>query len=288
LAKIAVTPDRVATSPQTHALARGNGWSVSEVICTLGPQDCPFEERHSNVSIAIVAAGTFQYRSHAGCELMTPGSLMLGSMGQNFECGHEHGTGDRCISFSYSPEFFDRIEADPAFHALRIPRLRTLSPLIARASAALAGAADTSWEELGIELAARAAQLDRGISREPSGARPGAIARVTRVVRTIECDPDGHYDLSELAREARLSPYHFLRTFQSVTGVTPHQYLLRLRLQRAAVRLRTEAAKIVDVALESGFGDVSNFNRTFRAEFGVSPRAWRKLGHRSERFTTLT
>jgi AraC family transcriptional regulator len=280
LAKIAVTSCRAATPPQAQTLARGDGWSVGEVVCTLGPQDCPFEERHSSVSIAIVVAGTFQYRSQAGRELMTPGSVMLGSAGQNFECSHEHGTGDRCISFSYSPEFFDRLGADPAFHALRIPRIRTLSPLIARVSAALAGAAGTSWEELGIELAARTAQLDRGLSQEPAGAGPGAAARVTRVVRDIECDPDGHYDLCALSRAARLSPYHFLRTFQSVTGVTPHQYLLRLRLQRAAVWLRTEPMKIVDIALECGFGDVSNFNRTFRTEFGVSPRDWRKLGSR--------
>jgi AraC family transcriptional regulator len=288
LAKIAVTPDRGATPPEARALGHGDGWSVSEVVCTLGPHDRPFEERHSSVSIAIVAAGTFQYRSHAGRDLMTPGSLMLGSAGHCFECGHEHGTGDRCISFSYSPEFFDRLEADPAFHALRVPPIRTLSPLIARASAALAGSADTSWEELGIELAVRTAQLDRGLSQEPAGAGPGATARVTRVVRMIECDPDSPCDLSALAREARLSPYHFLRTFQSVTGVTPHQYLLRLRLQRAAVRLRTEPAKVVDIALECGFGDVSNFNRTFRAEFGMSPRAWRRFAGGPERLATQT
>ena len=280
MAKIAVTSDRSAMPPQAHLRARGEGGAVAEVVCTLGPQDQPFEERHSSVSIAIVAAGTFQYRSHAGRELMTPGSLMLGSAGQDFECGHEHGTGDRCISFSYSPEFFDRIEASPTFRGLRVPRVRALSPLAARVFAALAGDAGTSWEEVGVELAALTAQLDCGLSGEPAGAGPGAIARVTRVVRAIEGDPDCHYDLSALAREARLSPYHFLRTFQGVTGVTPHQYLLRLRLQRAALKLRTEPTKVVDIALESGFGDVSNFNRTFRAEFGVSPRAWRRLGCR--------
>jgi AraC-like DNA-binding protein len=278
LAKIAVTDERVAIPPQAHALAQGDGWSVSEMVCTLGPQDFPFEERHAGVSIAIVIAGTFQYRSHAGCELMTPGSLLLGSMGQNFECSHEHGTGDRCLSFSYSPEFFYRLDARPRFRALRVPRIPALSPLIARASAALAGAAGTSWEELGIELAARTAQLDRGLWQESIGASPGANARVTRVLRAIECDPDRHYDLSALARESRLSPYHFLRTFQCVTGVTPHQYLLRMRLQRVAVRLRTESRKVVDIALECGFGDISNFNRTFRAEFGVSPCIWRRHG----------
>ncbi|WP_321476063.1 AraC family transcriptional regulator [uncultured Paludibaculum sp.] len=266
------------TLPQAQVLARGGGWSVSEVVCTLGPRDRPFEERHSSVSIAIVAAGSFLYRSHAGRELLTPGSLMLGSAERNFECSHEHGTGDRCISFTYSPELFDRLDAEPHFHAMRLPPVRPLSPVIAQASAVLAGAAGPSWEELGIELATHAVQLDRGLSESPGSAGPGAIARVSRVIRAIECDPDAPHDLATLAREARLSPYHFLRTFQQVTGVTPHQFLLRQRLRRAALRLSTEPAKVVDIALECGFGDISNFNRNFRAEFGFSPRAWRKLG----------
>jgi AraC-like DNA-binding protein len=86
--------------------------------------------------------------------------------------------------------------------------------------------------------------------------------------------------LASLARDSRLSPYHFLRTFERLTGVTPHQYVLRARLRNAATRLVTEPRKVIDVALDSGFGDVSNFNRAFRAEFGVSPRAYRRAVRR--------
>lgn len=267
--------------PTALLLAKGDGWAVSEVVCTLGPGDDPFEERHSCASIAIVVAGTFQYRSREGREMMTPGSLLLGSAGQYFECGHEHGTGDRCISFSYAPELFERLTADAGaddagkgFKMLRLPPIRSLSSLIAAASAGLTGATDPPWDELSIQLAAKAVQFDRGLSPGAT-AEPGATARVTRVVRMIERHPDASHDLRTLAQEARLSPYHFLRTFHGLTGVTPHQYLLRVRLRRAAIRLSTESTKVVEIALDSGFGDVSNFNRTFRAEFGVSPRMYR-------------
>ena len=91
----------------------------------------------------------------------------------------------------------------------------------------------------------------------------------------IDNDSETPQDLKSLARIARLSPYHFLRMFEGITGTTPHQYILRLRMRRAAVRLREEPTKISDIALASGFGDISNFNRTFRAEFGMSPRAYR-------------
>ena len=73
-------------------LAGGDGWSVSDVICTAGPRERAFEEQHAATSIAVVLAGTFQYRSTPGRELLSPGSLMLGNEGQRYECAHDHGT----------------------------------------------------------------------------------------------------------------------------------------------------------------------------------------------------
>src|SRR5262249_33837564 len=110
---------------------------------------------------------------------------------------------------------------------------------------------------------------------------PNAIARVTRTVRMIEHDPDlaPGLGLGSLATVASLSPYHFLRIFEQVTGVTPHQYVLRSRLRRAAMRLTAEPAKVLDIAFDCAFGDVSNFNRAFRMEFGMSPRQFRAQKH---------
>jgi AraC-like DNA-binding protein len=93
----------------------------------------------------------------------------------------------------------------------------------------------------------------------------------------LENEPDVSFDLVDLAQAAGLSKFHFLRTFVRVTGATPHQYVLRARLRRAAVELQTRQAKVVEVAFGCGFGDVSSFNRAFRAEFGVSPRAYRSM-----------
>jgi AraC-like DNA-binding protein len=276
-----------------HVLARGDGWAVSDVVCTAGPQDRPFGEEHARVCIAVVAAGSFQYRSVAGRELMTPGSLLLGNPGQSFECAHDHGTGDRCLSFAYAPEYFARLASDAglpgdrfAFRPLRVPPLRETSALIARACAGLEGASAVPWEELALRLAVQALHLSADISGVGPAAPPNAEARVARIVREIEeriaqapgglAGTDG-LTIAELAAEAGLNPYHFLRTFERVAGVTPHQYILRLRLREAALRLTTESARIIDIAYDCGFGDLSHFNRTFRAEFGVSPRQYRRV-----------
>ena len=189
-----------ACHPTCRVLARGDGWAVQDLICASGPQDPIFEERHGDVTIAMVLAGTFQYRGSA-CqsfatgssakrgsvkrgsakgvsangtirnELMTPGSLLLGNARQSFEVGHEHAAGDRCLSFQFAPEYFERIASDAGmkksergFRMLRLPPLRELSSLIARARAGLEYSADTPWEELSIELAAATLRVERGIS----------------------------------------------------------------------------------------------------------------------------
>jgi len=272
------TPGR--TTPRI--IARGDGWTVADVVCTSGPQDRPFEERHTHYTIAIVLAGSFQYRSAGGRGLMTSGSLMLGNEGECFVCGHQHGEGDRCVSFWYATDYFERLAADagarrrPApFSVPRLPPLPTLSPLVARAGAGVIGAG-VPWEELAVSLAAGTVKAAAGIPWNDDKFPPSAEARVARVVRTIDGDPSVPLTLGRLARRAGLSPYHFLRVFERVTGITPHQYVRRARLREAGMRLVAEPGRVLALALDSGFGDVSNFNRAFRAEFGMNPIAFRR------------
>ncbi len=264
----------------TH-LASGPGWSARDILCTSGPQDETFEEQHDGFSVAIVAAGSFQYRTEFGREMLTPGSLFLGNHGRCFQCGHEHGSGDRCISFAYSQEFFERLASDAGlggrhFSTTRIPALKGTSSLVASAISGLDGDATLAWEELAIKVATAALSLS---NRETvTGCfSVDAESRVTRSVRRMEQHPERSHSLTDLARQAQLSPYHFLRTFERLTGVTPHQYLLRTRLRESALRLSSESSKIIDIAFDSGFGDLSNFNRNFRSEFGMSPREYRKV-----------
>jgi AraC family transcriptional regulator len=132
------------------------------------------------------------------------------------------------------------------------------------------------WEELSLQLAARTLRLCGRPSRSAPAPAPSSIARVSRAVRYVERNPGSVLALADLAQQANLSPYHFLRTFQQMTGMTPHQYVLQVRLREAAMRLKAGRAKILDIAFDAGFGDVSNFNRAFRAEFGTAPRAYRQ------------
>lgn len=261
-------------------LARSDGWIAHDVVCTSGPHDRSFEEQHSAVSVALVLAGTFQYRAGSTRDTLVPGSVLLGNPRQCFECGHEHAAGDRCLAFTFNPEYFERVAFDAGgsrvgFRVGRLPPLRELSGISVRAATGVLDPAGVEWEELALEVAARVSALANGVAAG-SGPPTGAESRVTASVRAIERDPAARHPLQRLAREAGLSPYHFLRVFQRATGVTPHQFILRTRLREAAARLAGDDARVIEIALEAGFSDLSTFNRGFRAEFGMSPRAYRQ------------
>ena len=98
---------------------------------------------------------------------------------------------------------------------------------------------------------------------------------MSEVLRYMGAHSAAPHTVAGLANLAKLSPYHFLRSFKAVTGVTPHQWLLRARLRDAAGKLAATKAPVTDIALDVGFEDLSNFTRTFRAEFGASPREYR-------------
>lgn len=259
-------------------LADGEGWRASDVICTAGPRDAAFEERHPGMAIAVVRSGTFSYRGVGGRVLLTPGALLLGNAQTSFCCGHEHGEGDRCLAFHFDPEVFERIAADAgvrkaSFLTHCLPAARGTAPLIARAAQVMDEPA--ALEDIAFSLAAAALRANCPWKRVEWTARDER--RVTEAVRLVEATFERPQTLTGLAHRARLSPFHFLRLFRKVTGASPHQFLLRTRLREAAWRLRTTVQTVTEVAYGVGFQDLSNFSRSFCAEYGLSPSRYRHV-----------
>jgi len=257
------------------AVASGEGWGVYDVVCTCGPRDHEVEEHTSTSSVALLLSGSFVARDAHGTSLLSEGSLFLVDAGRCFACSHDHSQGDRCLSFHFQPELFDRIAHDagasPGFAHNRLPPLRALSGLTARARLAVTKL--ELMEEVAIGLAGAALGVAGRAHR--SGGSTQHYGRLSGVLRYMAAHSAAQHTLADLARMTRLSPYHFLRTFKLATGVTPHQWLLRARLRDAAGKLATTKAPVTDIALDVGFEDLSNFTRTFRAEFGESPRQFR-------------
>jgi AraC family transcriptional regulator len=264
-----------------RVLASGAGWSVADVVCSSGPHDRPYEECHEAVSIAAVTAGTFQYRTGAGRAVLAPGGILLGNAGACFECEHEHGRGDRCLAFSFAPDALEAVVAAvpgarrTTFALPHLPALPDLMPLLAAAEAARDAEDAAELEQLALRLAGAVAATLADAKRPARAPSRRDEGRISEALRHIETAADEPLALADLARGAGMSPFHFLRTFRQVAGMTPHQYVLRTRLTRAAVRLRTSDEPISAIAFGAGFGDLSTFNRRFRRLIGCSPGAYR-------------
>lgn len=92
----------------------------------------------------------------------------------------------------------------------------------------------------------------------------------------IEAHLEEELTLSDLARVSLFSPWHSYRLFKSHTGLTPADYIRRLRLSRSAMQLKNESTRVTDVAFALGFGSVDGYQRAFFREFGCNPHEYAK------------
>jgi AraC family transcriptional regulator len=99
--------------------------------------------------------------------------------------------------------------------------------------------------------------------------------RILRVLTHIQKHLDEALDLEELARVACFSSFHFHRVFAAMTGETIADHVRRLRLERAAVELRSGAKQVIQVALDAGYEAHAAFTRAFKTAYGISPAAFR-------------
>lgn len=107
----------------------------------------------------------------------------------------------------------------------------------------------------------------------PQGALPAHKLR--RVIERMNADLDINLDLKTIAAESGYSRDHFLRMFRTATGCTPHQYFLRLRIEKAQYLMKNQSLRIIDIAESCGFRSQSQFSRVFMRVIGVTPRQYR-------------
>jgi AraC family transcriptional regulator len=251
--------------------------SVIDYRCTIGPADQPFVELHRDFSVSYVRKGTFGYRTRGESFELVAGSILVGHRGDEYICTHDHVYGDECLSFQLAQSLVETIgDGTEIWRSGCVPPLPELVVLGELAQAAAEGRSDLAVHEVGMLFAARFVDVVAGRMRKPPQARARDRRRAVEAALWMDAHCDEPIDLESAAKWAGISSFHFLRLFAAVLGVTPHQFLVRSRLRRAARLLADDDQSITDVALDVGFGDLSNFVRTFHRAAGVSPRGFRQ------------
>jgi AraC family transcriptional regulator len=263
----------------SRTLLSNSSLRVVDRRCTSSAADVPFLEIHADYSLSYVRRGTFGYRCRGASFELVAGSILVGYPGDEYVCTHEHagGDGDECLSFHLSSELVESVgDRADVWRRGCVPAIPELMVVGELAQAIAAGRADVGLDEVGIAMVARFVGLVSGRTRRPVGAPARDRRRAVEAAGWIEAHASERVDLTRAARAVGLSPFHFLRVFAGVLGVTPHQYLVRARLRHAARLLADDTRSITDVALDVGFGDLSNFVRTFHRAAGVSPSGFRR------------
>ena len=101
-------------------------------------------------------------------------------------------------------------------------------------------------------------------------------ARLRRIRELVDAKMGDDLSLDEMAQSIGLSAAHFARMFRKSTGETPHQFVLRQRVERATAMLRAADSRVLDVAVACGFKTQQHFAQVFRDVWGVSPTEYRQ------------
>jgi AraC-like DNA-binding protein len=256
------------------------------------------------LSIKCVLQGQAIYEAAGGRFAVTPRSYLLLNNRQTYTMTIDSQTLTETFCVFFRPSFAERIlhnlvtpadrlldepsgfsQQPVSFFENLYPHDAILTPHIQTLyTQTKQGDADAGWfEERFYLLVQQLLYIHRNIRREiatlpaqRAATRVELYRRLHRAHDFMEASQDQPLPLERIAEVAWLSPYHFLRLYKQVFGVTPHQSLTQMRLETAKRLLLTSETPIAAVGLEAGWDSHSAFSRAFRQTFGVSPEAFRR------------
>lgn len=128
---------------------------------------------------------------------------------------------------------------------------------------------DSLKTTLALHLLRNYCNIKPKLSSTSNGLAKSTVKRVTEYIQEhLEQD----LKLAELSAIAQFSPYHFLRLFKQQMSITPHQYILQQRIEKAKYLLQHSELSIADIAIQTGFSDQSHLTKCFKHNLGITPQ----------------
>ena len=282
LLAIAPGPTRVLRS---SAQSAWHGILLEKHFTSPGERKSANTDRH--VVTALISPSRFQHRTIFGALvecLHRPGTIMITPAGpvpdlqlhtpsEFIHCAFEEGFISGIVE-----ELGCRQVARPVFRpGIQEKSIRHILGLLTEELEAERPLGRLYIDSLAHALATRYLMLDCGAPTRPDARVSALPPRIlNRVREKIEANLDVNLSLDTLAVESGYSRAHFLRMFRTATGLTPHQYILDLRLRRAQDYLRQKHSSIIDVAVSCGFSSQSHMTSVFRQRLEMTPGEFRR------------
>ncbi len=235
--------------------------------------------------------------SLSGCsgEMRTAGGLRAAAQGRGGVCvipsnepfASRVGGDTQCLGIYLDPSLVERAARETDAHARFevVARSNPRDPLVNRVGLALlaemgsdAPGSRLYAESLANVLAVHLLRHYTNVGAEPRRFAGGLSGgRLRRVLSFIAENHERDLSLEDLAGEAAMSTFHFAREFKRATGTTPHQHLIKFRVERAKALLAESHLPLAEVGLRTGFSHQSHFSRLFRRFTGTTPQSYRAM-----------
>jgi AraC family transcriptional regulator len=238
-----------------------------------------FENQHH---VAVVWTGKVKENRRALRSMESPHDTLILPFGLALEECTLSGVG--FTDFAVSPSFLrrvaretdlsDRFELLPQW-ALRDPQIEILAHAAEYEISSGLRAGNLFMESLATALAAHLLARYSSPNAAPREYRGGLSPYQLRLTRDfIEANLGEDFGLDDLAANVRMSPYYFCRLFKQSTRLSPHQFVIRERIQQARQLLEEHRFSMVEIASTLGFSDQSHFARVFRSLVGTTPKQY--------------
>jgi AraC-like DNA-binding protein len=236
----------------------------------------PAEESSLDHAVSFIERGGFDLHRGRRVWKLGEASLFVTYPDFSYRCSHaEEHPGDLCFSVRFSQALVEDVQGTTgrawARSTPEAPLTNRLAYLRHRLLEAAAGGDAMAVIALAGELLASLGEEASPSARLFPAHRLAWYARRVDAAREMLAQRFAEpLTLERVSREAGMSPFHFSRVFRDLAGVSPHRFLVQVRLASAARRLR-EGSSVTDACYASGFNNLSHFIRTFRRAYGVPP-----------------
>ena len=278
------------------AILQGESFSLTRWSCCESGKTRSPEKLHPSHAIVFVLNGSFRQYDPHGVGIADPTRAVFYNAGQTYETSHPVGVGDRGCALTFTEEFARKLVSEIApgwesrpkcdlfpatFTTIPGDLLRQVRELLSAAERApvRGSVARLRLEEQVAEIAARSMATlreQRGGSARPDGPPSRARERSLAIQEWLLAAPEARWELEKLSARLGVSLHRMCREFRSVTGISIHRYLLRLRTAKALDEIQSRpSSRLLDLALDLGFDSHSHFSATFQRLRATTPSRYR-------------